>query len=58
MYNVPIIVCGSMAERGLDEERGATRATCDVIFLMLVVSYAVPYWEQMFCRALMCDVGV
>jgi len=22
-----------------------------------VVSYGVPYWEQMFCRALMRDVG-
>ena len=34
MYNVPIIVCGSVAERGLDEKRGATRATRDVVFLM------------------------
>lgn len=23
-----------------------------------VVSYGVPYWEQMFCRALMSNVGV
>ena len=36
MYNVPIIVCGTVAERGLDEKRGATRATRDVIFLMCV----------------------
>ena len=33
-YNVPIIVCGSVAERGLDEKRGATPATRDVIFLI------------------------
>ena len=32
--NVPIIVCGSVAERGLDEKRGATRATRDVVLLM------------------------
>ena len=37
-YNVPIIVCGSVAERGLDEKRGATPATRDVIFLMCYVS--------------------
>ena len=33
-YNVPINVCGSVAERGWDEKCGATRATRDVIFLM------------------------
>ena len=34
MYNVPTIVCGSVAGCGLDEKRGATRATRDAIFLM------------------------
>ena len=36
MYNVPIIVCGTVAVCGLDEKCGATRATCDVTFLMLL----------------------
>ena len=34
MYNVPTIVCGSVAGCGLDEH-GATPATHDAIFLML-----------------------
>ena len=33
-YNVPTIVCGSVAERGLHEKRGATHATRDAVFLM------------------------
>ena len=37
MYNVPTIVCGSVAGCGLDEKRGATRATRDAIFLMEMV---------------------
>ena len=40
-YNVPIIVCGSVAERGLDEKRGATPATRDVIFLMQAMRIVV-----------------
>ena len=34
MYNVPTIVCGSVAGCGLDEKCGATPATRDAIFLM------------------------
>ena len=37
MYNVPTIVCGSVAGCGLDEKRGATPATRDAIFLMRVI---------------------
>ena len=39
MYNVPTIVCGSVAGCGLDEKRGATPTTRDAIFLMNEARY-------------------